>query len=428
MNGRALAARAVARHLIALLVLTLPTAASVRAATFVVDAGCTPPSGCDCNTIQPCVELAAPGDTVLVMAGVYTTQETRSVDVSGQLTDFTANVFLKDGVVVLGAGARGGAPAHVPAAVIDAGGTGIGLLADQLGAGSVLDNFIIRNGNASGPVWNSVGGGLLCLGADLTVQNCVFEQNQAGGQGGAIASELDGSPTIQLNTFNANQAVVDGGGVFCNGGGPGILNNVFEFNTAGEGAALRYIGSGTISDNVFRHNTGGSGLLADIGIRDGRETGATVMVRQNVFHDNTSALFLASQPTTVIEKNTVIRGSNGIDGLTPDVVFVRNNIVVSETGSGVVWSGTAPPLNCNDVWNNALDYDGLPDQTGSNDNIAADPLHCNPGSDDFALAENSPCAAANAGCGTLIGALDVACPPSAVEPASWGAIKASYRK
>ncbi len=83
-------------------------------------------------------------------------------------------------------------------------------------------------------------------------------------------------------------------------------------------------------------------------------------------------------------------------------------------------------LDCNDVWGNGpANYAGIPDHTGWNGNISGDPLFCDLVRRDFQLDEHSPCAPANSptGCG-LIGALDVGCRVVAVEPATWGGIKA----
>jgi hypothetical protein len=137
-----------------------------------------------------------------------------------------------------------------------------------------------------------------------------------------------------------------------------------------------------------------------------------------------------TNPTTTIRQNTMIRGVTGIDGRnTTDTVQIVNNLIVTESTAGVAWQGaTLPTVVCNDVWQNGTNYIGITDPTGSDDNISADPLHCDPVLDDFSLAQNSPCAAGNSPCGVQIGAFDVNCPPSAVEPTTWGAVKATYRQ
>ena len=238
----------------AVIVLVGLCAGVARADTLIVDAACTPPVGCDCNEIQPCVDMASAGDTVLVAAGTYTTQETRMIDVGGSPVTFTANVFMRDQVHLL-------AGPGDPLPLIDAGGTGVCIVADQVGAGTILEGFQILNGNASGAGFNSVGGGMLCLGSDLTIQSNIFTSNQAGAQGGGLACEEGSSPRVDNNLFDSNQAGTDGGAILCLGGAATIVGNIFSLNTTGDvGAAIRYVASGEISDNVFRdnQNTGGS--------------------------------------------------------------------------------------------------------------------------------------------------------------------------
>jgi hypothetical protein len=91
-----------------LVLVAFSSPASAR--TWVVDAGCVPPDGCDCREIQPCIDLAAAGDTVLVRAASYVAAEARTVDVAGTPVTIEANVFLKDGVSLVGEGAPSSTP------------------------------------------------------------------------------------------------------------------------------------------------------------------------------------------------------------------------------------------------------------------------------------------------------------------------------
>jgi predicted outer membrane repeat protein len=401
-----------------------PHAAS--ATTWIVEAGCDPPiDDCDCDAIQPCMDLAAAGDTVLVRAGVYRNRQTRTIDIGGQPYTITANVFLRDGVHLVGE-----EPGHdrQPAAVIDAGGLGIGLLADRVGATTRVEHLTVRNGDASGTSFNGVGGGMLLVAAAPTITGCVFEQNRAK-QGGALACELESSPIVTGNVFSDNAAALDGGAILCALGAAVVTDNLFEGNTAAQGAAVSYVAAGRLAGNLFRSNQG-TDFLAQIAVQDGRDTGPTLVVEQNVFHDNSSAIFLTTNPLTVLRANTMVLGAAGIDGRDVlDTVEIESNLIVSQVGAGIAWRGAGPPpaLLCNDVWQNGVDYVGLDDPTGTDGNIAADPLHCDPVLGEFHLAANSPCSADSSACATPIGALPVGCDPSPVERRSWGAIKAGYR-
>ncbi len=424
MHGQSITA---ARATAALAILTLAFIPSqCLAATWLVQAGCDPQTDpCDCAEIQPCIDAAAAGDTVLVGDGIYTAQNTRPIDIGGEQVTFTANVFLKDGVHLIGEGF--GAD---PMATIDAGGTGTGIVADHIAEGTLVRNLAIENGNANavgGSAWNGIGGGMICLSSSPNIWSCTFRDNVASGQGGALACEPDASPSISGCDFINNEAGVDGGAIYCFGGAATIEYSSFTENRAPDGAAIRYSASGVIGQNIFSSNEA-STLQADIAVREGPQTGATVTVDDNIFHDNTGAIFLWSNPTTTISYNLMIRGQTGIDVLgVTDQMQISNNIIVSEVVAGVNWSGNqSVNFSCNDVWQNGADFVGIDDPTGTNDNVSLDPLHCDPVNNDFYLAENSPCAAANSSCGMLIGPEVPNCPPSAVRPATWGEIKSIY--
>ncbi|MFN8179069.1 MAG: hypothetical protein U0167_14155 [bacterium] len=84
---------------------------------------------------------------------------------------------------------------------------------------------------------------------------------------------------------------------------------------------------------------------------------------------------------------------------------------------------------CCDIYGNAGgDWTWcIADQLGTNGNFSSDPAFCRDLPDEVSLQTNSPCAAPNAGACGLIGALGIACGPTALQERSWGSIKALYR-
>ena len=89
------------------------------------------------------------------------------------------------------------------------------------------------------------------------------------------------------------------------------------------------------------------------------------------------------------------------------------------------WSSVV--LSCCDVFGNEFgDWVGcISGQGALRGNIALDPLFCDAAHQDFRISTLSPCALAPS-CG-LIGARSVGCGPQAIEPMTWGRVKARFR-
>ena len=109
-------------------------------------------------------------------------------------------------------------------------------------------------------------------------------------------------------------------------------------------------------------------------------------------------------------------------------------------GCGIyTWGDWNPSsiIRCNDVWGNgAADYCGsCPDFTGTEGNISADPMLCDPGNGDFRLRSTSPCVIPqlDPACGDYIGAFGVGCGAVAVTPgntlpSTWGTVKSRFER
>ncbi len=119
----------------------------------------------------------------------------------------------------------------------------------------------------------SDGGGVVNSGV-LSVQNCVFSGNNAGGRGGAIAN-IGGTLSVVGSTFSSNYAGAGnhagqrGGGIY-NGSGAAltVVNSTFSGNTAtGQGGGIADDGSATVTAATFTGNTAtdGGGIAKAIG-------------------------------------------------------------------------------------------------------------------------------------------------------------------
>lgn len=109
---------------------------------------------------------------------------------------------------------------------------------------------------------------------------------------------------------------------------------------------------------------------------------------------------------------------------------LRNTIIAYSVGRAIYCpQGEAAFLTCCDLFGNAGgDWVGcVAGQNGQNGNISADPLFCDAPAGDLRLHTGSPCSPEHAGDCGLIGAWPVGCGVTAVEAATWGAIKAGFR-
>ncbi len=265
------------------------------------------------------------------------------------------------------------------------------------------------------------GGGVECV-ASVTFADCVFADNTSvsGHDGGA------------------------GGGVMCGQCSPSFTNCRFEGNTADEGGGglvVLYYGSirldrCTFVGNVSRHNRGGGcgvghELLGELSAEftdcvfsgNSAEGGGGLICCEGA---------TASLDHCTITGNVVTASGAGVrveDDLTS--VSLNNTIVAFNLGGEGVGceAGTSATLTCCDVFGNSGgDWVGcLEGQLGIGGNICEDPLFCGPGSEDFTLHADSPCAPEhNPDCG-LIGAWPVGCEETPVERTTWGGIKALFR-
>jgi hypothetical protein len=204
------------------------------------------------------------------------------------------------------------------------------------GAQSILDGFTIQHASA----------GISLSGASPTIRRNIFrELGQPAEEFRVGIGGNTSSPLIELNTFTANtcrdataRAVVG----FINNSSPRIINNIFKQNQcrALEVTVLHF-SQPVVANNTIVQNT--SGVLVDARIPTG-------------------AHFYA---------NNIVVGNNvglQVDFLSP---------------------GQEPTWKNNLVYGNGVDYSGIPNQTGLNGNISADPLFV-PGTNDFRLQLESP--------------------------------------
>ncbi|MBN2524841.1 MAG: right-handed parallel beta-helix repeat-containing protein [Deltaproteobacteria bacterium] len=167
---------------------------------------------------------------------------------------------------------------------------GAGIYIDNAGEPFALRNCLVKDNHA-----DNFGGGLLAYDAEVTIQNCVFRANSAndggavyadnallrvsqsvfddnyifGGDGGGMAIYYSNSTLIVNCMFTDNSAGGEGGAIYSNNTYAGIYNGVFFGNDANYGGAV-YAAENTTIDAAhctFHHNQA-SALGDDIHLGD----------------------------------------------------------------------------------------------------------------------------------------------------------------
>ena len=233
---------------------------------------------------------------------------------------------------------------------------------------SLVEGFTITEGYVDlyGAAVQCVNGSSPTL-RDLVISSCSAQH------GGGILCSAGSSPLIEGVWFVDNVARCTGGGIYVGFSNPVIRDCVFtgnEAQTAGWGAGL-FCGnsSPTVESCTFVRNIGGSVV--------GCTYGGTPLLTECIIAENAGdAIFYCEDTSNPTVTHSCIYGNAGGDSLV-----------------------------CGDYY----------------DNIFVDPVFCDPDTNDFTLASNSPCLPENNPWGEQIGALGQGCfapPDIEVEPLS----------
>ncbi len=246
-----------------------------------------------------------------------------------------------------------------------------------------IDGFYIQGGNANGDLSNEdKGGGLLCEGTFLQVNQIIIKNNSSRGFGGG--AYMGGSPTITNSVFSGNKASTSGGGLY------------------------QYEGSLTISKVQFLENHSdwaGGGLYnhgSNINIVNGVFSGNIAVKEGGGFLTNRSD---ASLTNSLVSGNTAGENGGGIYnfGYGGNTLLVENSTISSNLSSGIGGGyydnndGNDIFINNSIIWNNkdsvgtgdisqiidnsgslTINYSVIPGTWSGSNNLDVNPLFVNP--------------------------------------------------
>ena len=201
-----------------------------------------------------------------------------------------------------------------------------------------ITNAIISDNLGPGIENNNMGGGEV-----LTITNTTISGNSAGGNGGGILNDANGTITITDSTISGNTASFNGGGIRSQGGDLTITNSTISGNMASLSGGGIYTSGGTITNSTIAGNEAGAVGTGDGG---GIYSNGSVTVNNSIIAGNT-------------DNDLVPNNHPNVSG-----TFVSNgaNIIGDSTGSSDFMM-TETGVSVGTVINTTLANNGGPTQT-----------------------------------------------------------------
>jgi len=378
------------------------------------------------TTIQAGINASVSGDTVLVARGRYHER----IDFASKAILVASNFIFDSDTIT------------IDSTIIDGGSIGtVVTFSSSEDSSSIVQGFTIENGNAY------KGGGIYCNGSSPTIVNNIIKGNHSSRYGGGICCDFS-HPTIVENGIIGNSADENGGGIYCYYSSPKIHNNLFSSDSAvyfGGGIYCTDYSFAKITNNtiinttkeaVFAHQSSPvikNNIIANtphiaIWIR----YYSAAIITNNTISGTGNGIYCWEYSSATISNNIITNTSGmGIYCLENASPTINNNTLTDNSGDGIRCFRSSPAINNNiianslngggivcedessnptisycDTWNNATgNYYGCTPGEGC---ISADPLFCDPSSDNYYLNRVSPCLGSGQG-GVNMGALDIGC-------------------
>ena len=376
-------------------------------------------------TLQAAIDVASPGDEIVVAPGTYSGPGNHTVELRGKSLHLRSE----------------GGP---DVTILDAQGSAVEprrvfLIHELEGPACRIEGFTITGGWAPAGSPVDIGAGMFLGSASPTVEDCVFEGNHGWtGAGlamdhslatirGCIFRANEGNFSPALDVANSEPTVEDcrvegnvasaGAAVQCRIFDAAIFGRCLFLDNRGSGGGAFAVNQGyaRLQDCVFLRNetlaSSGRGTVAATGL-------ARLVILRCTLADNdargTGTVFAAS-----------------LGGSSPLVEIDHSILGFDRSGQAVLLAdaGASAALSCADLFGNAAgDWTGaIAGQLGVDGNFSSDPRFCDRPGGNVMLRQDSPCAPPGAtGCG-LVGALGVGCGPVALDEESWARIKARHR-
>ena len=225
----------------------------------------------DYSEIQPAIDNAIDGDTIIVEQGVYRGDRNTNLNFHGKaITLKSSKGSTKTIIDCLG---------HSD--IYDRDTRGFYFVSGE-DANSVVDGFTVRNGKIWGDgggiyCWNSSptilnciiencyaerGGGFVGYNCKSIFKNCQFKNNEAGNDGGGLLIESYGSELVlEQCIIKNNRSCQRGGGISLNGGLLNLYNCLLSGNVANDGAAISSGGGFHAYNCTFVRNKSGYSIF-----------------------------------------------------------------------------------------------------------------------------------------------------------------------
>jgi predicted outer membrane repeat protein len=177
----------------------------------------------------------------------------------------------------------------------------------NLSAASVLDGFVIANGNAN------TGGGMHNENSSPTISNCIFRNNTATNKGGGLYNY--GAPVITNCVFHNNTASYGAGTCSDYPGNVKFVNVTFSKNTATSGGGALYSNNGSTTKlyNSILYENVGAGYGNEINNANGTVTTDNCLITAGAY----SILGTVTQQNTMAGNPFFINPATGNFSIAP---------------------------------------------------------------------------------------------------------------